>query len=454
MEGVNTQSVISALGAGQGLNLGGVQQDLVDAQRRPAENRLNQREASIRTDLSALGNVRSQAEKLSQAGDSLAEADIGRQATSSASDQVAASVEADAPTGRFQVEVSQLAGAQSLASGGFASSDTTVGTGSLSLTVGSDDPVSINIGSDNNTLAGIREAINDSGAAVDATVADDGSQQRLLLTSQRTGNANTIDLAVNDDDGDNTDGSGLSQLSFTGGARNLTETAAAQDANLTVNGLSVTRSDNQVSDVVAGVTLDLQSTTGANPVEVEVSEDQSGLTQSVEGLVEKFNKLNDQIGSATRFNPDSGESGPLVGDSTLRSLESGLNQTLVSGFGESGVTPVELGLRTGEDGSLQFDSEALDDALANDREGTVAALNAAGSAIADQVGRFTGSDGRFDTREEGLQSSLEDVSEDRERLDDRISRLDERLTSEFSSLQTLVSDFKQTGEFLTQQLSQ
>ena len=448
------QGVISSLGIGSGLQLGQIKDDLVAAERRPTQLRLDRREADIQAELSALGSVQSLAADLESKAESVASASIGRSANSSSGDILRASAEADATAGNFQVRVSQLASAQSLASEGFASTDTVVGTGTLTLTVGGDDAVAIDVGSEEQTLAGIRDAINASGAAVDAAVVDDGSQQRLLLTSQRTGSANAIDLAVSDDDGSDTDAGGLSRLAFTAGAQNLTETAAASDAALSVNGLDVTRSGNSVDDVIPGVTLDLRSADSATTVDVRVEPDRSGVESAVQGLVEQYNKLADGLGEATRFDPESGEAGALVGDSATRSLLSGLRSTLVSGLGDSGTTLVELGIRTGADGRLEVDSETLDAALDGEPADTVAALNTAGSAIADTLGGFVGTDGRLDQRGEGLQNRLDDVADDRRRLDDRITALQDRLTAEFASLDGLVAEFQQTGDFLTRQLAQ
>lgn len=447
------QGVISSLGIASGLDLGQIRDDLVAAERRPAELRLNRRQAAVETELSALGGVKALAEKVQTAAESLDSAAVGRRARVSDSGVLRATAAADAPEGRYRVEVMSLAAAQSLASGGFAGADSVVGTGRLTLQVGTDDPVTVDIGSEAQTLAGIRDAINASGAAVNAAVIDDGSQQRLLLTSQRTGSAGEIDLAVADDDGNDTDAAGLSQLAFTSGAQNLSETNPAADASIEVNGLAVTRSANSFDDVIPGVSLDLRSAEPGSPVSVDVEADRSGITGAVEGLVEAYNEFAGQLAKATRFDPESGQGGPLVGDATVRNLLGTLRATLVSELGENGGTLVELGISTGSDGRLELDADALGEALDRDRPGTLSVLNAAGGTIADALAGFTDPDGRLDVRTEGLQDRLEGIADDRRRLDERISSLEQRLTSEFANLDSLVAGFQQTGDFLARQLA-
>jgi flagellar hook-associated protein 2 len=447
------QGVISSLGIASGLDLGQIRDDLVAAERRPAELRLNRRQAAVETELSALGGVKALAEKVQTAAQALDSASLGRRARVSDGGVLRATAGEDAPEGRYRVEVTNLATAQSLASGGFAGTDSVVGTGRLTLQVGTDDPVTIDIGSEAQTLAGIRDAINASGAAVNAAVIDDGGQQRLLLTSQRTGSAGEIDLAAADDDGNDTDATGLSRLAYTSGAQNLAETSAATDASIEVNGLAVTRSANSFDDVIPGVTLDLRSAEPGNPVSVEVEADRSGITGAVEGLIEAYNELSGQLAKATRFDPDSGQAGPLVGDATVRNLLTTLRSTLVSEPGETGGTLVELGIATGSGGRLTLDAEALGAALDRDLDGTLSVLNAAGGAIADVLAGFAEPDGRLEVRTDGLRDRLDDIAEDRRRLDERVSSLEARLTAEFANLDSLVAGFQQTGDFLSRQLA-
>ena len=157
-------------------------------------------------------------------------------------------------SGQYSINVNTLAAAQVLASSGFASSSTVVGTGTLTIKVGAPSynsgssgaysgltedvskTVSVTIDSSTPTLSGIRDAINASAAGVTAALVVDGTQTRLLLTADDSGASNAISVVVDDDDTNDTNTSGLSQLAynydsgtstFTG---NLSETRASSDA--------------------------------------------------------------------------------------------------------------------------------------------------------------------------------------------------------------------------------
>src|SRR5690606_34413704 len=159
--------------------------------------------------------------------------------------------------GSYSLDVKELAQAQSLASGTFVDRDTTaVGSGTLTFNVGGVE-TEITVDGSNNTLDGLAKAINDSNVGVAAGVVDSGSGFRLVLSADESGLDNAMQISVSDSDGNNTDSSGLSQFAFDGVTSNMTETVAAKDARLDINGIEVTRSSNTVDGVVDGVTFDL-----------------------------------------------------------------------------------------------------------------------------------------------------------------------------------------------------
>ena len=189
------------------------------------------------------------------------------------------------------IEVLTLAQKSKLASSAFANGDSIVGNGQLDISVGV-DTFSISINDNNNTLIGIRDAINDNAdnAGVSASIitADDGSH--LVLTSEESGTANVLSVTVTGDgDGNDTDAAGLSNLVFVaGGTQNLQEIDIAQDATLTVDGFDVTRSSNEISDVIEGVTLSLKD---IGTAALSVTEDRSVGKSAVEAAVTAYNDL-------------------------------------------------------------------------------------------------------------------------------------------------------------------
>ena len=127
--------------------------------------------------------------------------------------------------------------------------------------------------STNNTLSGVRDAIND-GVGISATIVNDGSAYRVVLSSDETGAENSFQLDVSDSgDSNNTDGSGLSRLAFNSaaGTANVYQTVAAVDAGFTVNGLALSSKSNLVTDSITGVNLTLKKTTTA-PVKIAITD--------------------------------------------------------------------------------------------------------------------------------------------------------------------------------------
>jgi flagellar hook-associated protein 2 len=193
-----------------------------------------------------------------------------------------------ATLGDYAVTVNQLAKAQKLALTGFTNTTDVVGTGTLTISFGTFTPaviapptpssftpnaaktdVTITIGSSNNTLAGVRDAINASNSSVSATIVNDGTSNRLVITSKDTGEVNSLKISVADDDTTNTDAAGLSQLAYdpaatAGSGKNLAQLQGAQNALLNIDGIDVVKSSNKVTDAIDGVTINLLKTSGGN----------------------------------------------------------------------------------------------------------------------------------------------------------------------------------------------
>jgi len=453
---------ITSLGAGSGIFSSDLVDQLVQAERVPTETRLNQREQSVKAQISAFGAIRSALEALNSPLETLASPEgLEAYSANSSNEEVVgvSTASGGVSPGTFSLDVTSLAQRQSLASGSFADRDTTpVGTGTLTFTVGGNS-TDVVIDGSNNTLGGMAEAINDAGAGVSASVVDTGSGFRLVLTSDESGLENSIEVSVSGDgDGNNTDSSGLSQFTFDGTSSNLTETVEARDAQLEVNGIAISRSSNSVEGVVEGVTFDLKST-GSSTVTVSTDADQ--VASRVQDFVDKFNSLQDVIKSTSGFDAASGQGGILSGDSTIRGLQSDLRRLLTSIPGDLQESPVRLladiGVTTDPStGKLDFDQEKFKAQLA-DNPGAVSTLFSAEDGVASSVSgsleRYLQFDGSLDNRTEGLNRALDEIQSQRDRLDQRIESYRERLISQFSAADSLISQIQSTGNFVNQQLA-
>lgn len=243
---------ITSLGAGSGIFSADLLDQLVNAERRPTEVRLDQRQQRTETRISAYGAIRSAMEEMRASMEKLSSPEGMKAFSSSSSNESVAGVSVDALSasrGSYSLNVTQLAQSQSLASGVFADRDTTtVGTGTLTFDVGG-VTTNITVDGSNNTLEGLAASINDANAGVSAGVVDTGSGFRLVLSAEESGLENAVQVSVTDSDGNNTDAGGLSQFAFNGTASNLEETVEAKNAQLEINGIAVSRPTDRKSVV-------------------------------------------------------------------------------------------------------------------------------------------------------------------------------------------------------------
>lgn len=386
--------MLTATGIGSGLDIEGLVTQLVAAERAPTDNRLLSRETTLTTELSAFGTLQG---ALGDFQTSLAAlntvANFGkRTATSSDSKILSATASADAEPGSYEFSVTQLAKSHSLATGSYTSATSVVGTGTITFRFGTTDytapdptadpPVVesynsftvnpdrgtavLTITSANNTLEGVRDAINEADIGVSAVIVNDGTGFRLLISSDQTGAKNSLEISVDDDDTNDTDSSGLSTLAFNSSATNLTQTAAAQDANFTVNGLSISSSDNSADTVISGTTITLQDITGTTPVKLTIAKDRDSITEAIDAFISGYNSLVGTINELTAFDSESLQAGLLQGDFSARSIASQLRQALsesVEGYSGSINNLSEIGITTTADGTLSLNSDTLDKVL-------------------------------------------------------------------------------------------
>lgn len=466
--------MITSLGAGSGLDLGQLVDQLVAAERQPPLDRLNIREAGLQAKISAFASLQGAADKLRTALDSLKELDPGRSAAvSGAVASLSASASDTAALGTYSIAVDQLAQAHSLNSGAYANSSTVVGGGTLTITLGTTDYVSgtdtynsftpnpelssvaIDVGP-NATVAELRDAINAADAGVSAILVADATGQRLLLSSAETGSNQSLEIQVLDDDGNPTDGAGLSAFAFNSAATNLQQTVAASEAILTVNGLQISSHSNQSIEAIEGLTLDLLSVTTDQNAVIKVQERTNSVHAGLDEFVGAYNELVDLVSELARFDPDTGQTGTLFSDTTLRAMTRDIRvalSTQVAGAPDGINSLIELGIDTDDNGRLSVDRDRLNAALDVDFGAAVAAINSAGKDYLGVIDQYTGSNGLIGLRRDGAQDRLDRIAEDREQLDRRMGSFEQRVTRRFANLDTLLSNLQSTSQFISTQLA-
>lgn len=445
-------------GIGSGLDVSGLVSKLVEAEGTPKKLQLDKQEAKIQSKLSALGNLRSALSTFQDSLQGLKTADKfqSRQTSVSSADFFSASASTSAVEGSYSVEVQRLAAAHKLQSGSFASATTVVGTGTLDITTGG-TTVAVQIGTENQTLAGIAAAINASaaGESVLATVVSGASEARLTLTARGSGAANALTIGQTGGDG------GLASLVYPPSGTGLTELVQAQDAQVIIDGVLVTSTTNTVSGAIEGVDLTLKAANGLGETsQVNVAKDRAASRKAVDDFVKGYNALVDSIKSLTSYNATTRQGGPLLGDSGVRNIAEQLRRQITSNVDVAGAfaSLASVGVTSQLDGKLSVDTAALDAAFASDFDaiGELFAAEDAGMAVKIDalLAKYLASDGAIDSRTAGLRTTIDSIADQREALSARLTALQARYTKQFNALDGLLSQLQGTSNYLNQQLSQ
>ena len=445
---------ISAGGIGSGLDINGIVSQLVAAEAEPVNARLNAKEIDLGSELSAFGTLKSALSAFQSSVTKLESETSFQVFTAGTSNENVFSAVADdtAVAGNYSIEVVQLAQAEKLRSGDFTASTDVVGTGTLDISLGA-TTFQLTIDSSNNTLAGIRDAINaasdNPGVSASLITVDSGTQ--LILSSSQVGAGNTISVVATDDDA--LDGFDLTRLN----TANLVSLQSASDAIIKVDSQTVTRSSNSFSDVISGITFNLAGAQPGLAETLSVVSDTQTIKDDIKSFVTNYNTLVGVMRGLSSFDVSTMVAGPLNGDSVVRGIQNSLRQavsTAVTGGAFSNLS--ELGITLGDKGSLTIDDAVLDTKVASNLS-DVKQFFSSGTGMAQSfttaISGYVEDDGIIDTRRDGLQSRLDGIDDKREVLNRRMAALEARLNAQFTAMDILVAQLQATGNFLTQQLA-
>lgn len=441
-----TSSIVNTLGAGSGIDVKSLAQSLVDAEKTPRKERIDAKIAQTEAKITgysaikyALSELKTAFGKLNDASDF---SSIKPSNTQTSAFGVTASTTAQA--GSYSIEVLQTAQAQRTASSNFADRATALNGGSafsLNLSLGgvSQDPIAVTTA----TPAGMVSAINSADLGVTAQLINTGSGYNVVLTGE-TGA--TQSFTMSSDDGS---GNAVAGVSFT------TSLQTAADASFKVNGLTVTRSSNSITDVIDGVTLDLYSnTTGA--ARLDLNRDTTSIKDNLKGLVTAYNDFEETL----KILGDSGSEveefgGVLAGESLLQTVRTRVRGFISNNSTTPGVTikaARDVGLSLDRNGKLTLDETKLDTALQNNfaevstmfTAGTnnksiysPAPAGLAGEAI-NSIEKMLLSTGLIDTQSKSATGQITKYKADLALLEDRMEKLMARYMNQFSVMESIV----------------
>ena len=371
---------LAAPGIGSNLDVNSIVTQLINIERRPITI-LDQREIGIQARITAFGALKGALSSFQTAARSLSDAGkfLAYKATSSDVTVASVSASAKATAANYTLDVTTLAQAQKLTVVGQATSNTAVGNGTLTFDFGTIsgtfDSVTgkytsasfssngsgnktVTIDNTNNSLSGIRDAINSAKIGVTATIVNDGNAStpyRLVLSSDKQGVANSIKISVSGD-------VALSNLLAHDPAatQNLAQTITAQNATFKVDGVAISKSTNTITDVIDGASFTLLK--AAATTTLSVARDTVAVQASVQSFVKAYNDANKVLTDLSAYNAATQQGAILQGDSSVRNIQNQIRNTLnttLSGLGGSVTSLSQIGVSFQKDGTLALDSGKL-----------------------------------------------------------------------------------------------
>jgi flagellar hook-associated protein 2 len=462
---VNSTGTLASPGVGSGLDVNGIVTKLMAVESQPL-NSLATKQASYQAKLSAIGSLKGSVDALQTAVQALTSASTytGYSSSSSDSTVLTATASSIATSGSYAVSVITLAKANTIRSNTTYALTDTFNSGTLAITVGS-TTTSVTIDASNNSLTGIAKAINDAGAPVTASVINDGTSNRLVLTAKSTGASNAINIVATED-GTTTGNQALTALStpadYTSNTHSMYQVQASGDASFSVNGLALTRSSNVVSDVVNGVTFTLLKDGGATST-LKVARDGSSATAPLNSFISSYNALIKSIQTLTSYNPTTKQGGALLGNFGVENLQAQLPSLIfasVSGL-TGGISSLnDIGVSLQKDGTLTLDSTKLSAALSDPTKDVASLMTQTTAGNQGIAVRFNtiltqalGATGLFKSTSDSINASLKDITAQQASWNDRLTKIEANYRAQFSALDTLVASMQTTQSYLSQQLT-
>lgn len=453
-------TITTALGAGSGIDTTALVASLVSAARDPKESAITDRQTTNNARISALASASSSLDAFSSAlTTTLAGTDFSGAPASN--DPTIASVSllpGGAPTGLpAQIEVRQLASAQTVESEILASKTTAVGLGSLTLTTASGSST-ITIDSANNTLEGLAAAINAKNAGVTASVVTDNRGARLVLKGE-TGAANSFTLSSDAADSD------LQRFTYDSNATGtMTKKQDALDSIILIDNVEMHNDSNEVETAIPYVRIDLNKAAPGTLVTLASDQPTATMRDLVSEFVTAYNTLRTALNGATASGTDPSTAGALSGDPGARDMIKQLSRLTSTQLASTGAyrTLADIGVSTNRDGTLSLDSARLDKALAADPEGVTQMLNPSVStdsdpglagAVAKVKDKIKGDNGSLATSQKKYDALKTSLTNELSKLDKQMSDYEDRLTAVYSKMQSQLTALKATQSYIEQQVA-
>lgn len=472
--------MISSAGVGSGLDVQSIVTQLMKVEQQPL-NQLKTAASSLQTKLSAYGTVKSALAGLQDAAGKLLDTSTWKAKTFTSSNTTA--VTGSASTGAlatsFELKINDLAQVQSTRSAGIATGSAIGSGGRLDIqlgewsgtnfTAGSASAVSINVaGTD--TLSDIATKINSAGANVTAVVVKTGSNDHLVLRGNKTGAESGFQIrSYNGVGTEITDGTtGVGKLAYAYSNDNawfygMTQTQAAQNANVEIDGIGVSSATNTLSNAVPGITLNLKEKT-TTAATITVADDSAAIKTKIEAFQAAYNKVATTLTDLTKYDAASKKGAALQGDSTAVGLQSVL-RSMLGATGPTGTSfnrLSDVGLEMQRDGTLSINSTKLTAALNSLPELNTFFTASTGSTATEGMARrvnsfvqqINGVEGNVTGRSKSLQAAITRNGKDQEALENRLAKRQAAMYAQYNALDKKMGGLSSMGSFVSQQIAQ
>lgn len=469
-------ATISNLGVGMpGL------QDLYDKLQAAEETKLTAiatQKTKYDAQITGYGKLQSALTTLQTAAAKLAKTDTWNSTSvTSTNTAFAATTSTNANVGEFTINVSKIAKGQVLTTApGTIDSNTkqlgaTTAGNSRTITItqaGADSkPLTVTLADGDTSLNGIAKAINAANGNVSASIVKaDTGDYRLMLSSKTTGTDSDMTVTVTGDD----------TLNAVIGGAALNEQVESQNAVVNVNGIDIIRQSNTVTDALPGVTLTLKAPSTADET-LSVTRSTDDNKKAITEWVTAYNSLQSTITSLTKYVPpatgataQNSGNGVLMGDSTIRGVQSDLRALLTNVqtgsyaiMAQLGITQDPLKGADGTFGNLKIDDKKLTQALTDNPAGVQAYFVGDGKTtgfatqmnnkLTDMLSTSVGKEGVIQNAKDGINATLKTIGQRYDAMEMSIEATMARYKKQFSNLDSLVSKFNSTASYLTSQFS-
>lgn len=449
---------ISSIGVGSGLPLDQLLEDLRKSESQPL-NLIKQRQVISEARLSGYGIIKGSLTDLQKSAKALGDTEKygALKATSSNKDIIGVKADNTAIAGNYNVKINSLATQQSLVLNGQASREASNGSGgTINFTING-EVQALELG-DDTSLDGIMKAVNaNSDLGVQATMVNDGSgtPYRLMFTAKDTGTeAAVTEISVDN----NTDLNNILAYSTADTSR-YTDSLAAKDASINVNGILITSQNNTIEGAIEGVTIDLKAmpTEANTSFKLSVARDDSVAIGAVKDFVKSYNALLDTIKKQTAFDVEAGQSSALTGDSLIRRVENQLRSAMNGAEGVGAInTLADLGVTTDyKTGKLEINEDKLSAAVKdnlNDVTNFLSGENGISKRIDNTTNDFIKSGGLISNSTDSIDRNIRMLKDQFETASARIDTKMENYRKQFTQLDVMVNQMNGMSTYLTQQL--